>query len=41
LNFGELVRAIGETWRESLGQAPKPGRSAPVQGAGASLPASQ
>ncbi len=36
LNFGELVRALEQTWRESLGQTPQPDGSAPVQGAAAS-----
>jgi hypothetical protein len=38
LNFGELVRALEETWRESLGQASEPGRSATVQRPASSLP---
>ena len=38
LNFGELVRALGEAWRESQGGAPPLARSAPVQGAASLLP---
>lgn len=31
LNFGELVRALQQAWRDSLGQAQEPGGSASVQ----------
>jgi hypothetical protein len=37
LNFGELVRALGQAWRDSMHVSGAPNRSAPVQGQGASV----
>jgi hypothetical protein len=37
LNFGELIRALGQAWRDSMQDSGAPNRSAPVQGQGASV----